>query len=105
MKNGAMASAAAARSRFRVPGFLFPVSHLILLLVYRPSRKESADKRALTLRRAQGERGNTCDDKPSTAQAEPFDGAQDMLVEAGFASLSTLSEKKRPLQGVTRGPR
>jgi hypothetical protein len=50
---------------------------------------------------AQGERKNSFKIKPQAAQAEPFDGAQDMLVEASFRRKSTVPSKgedSRPIE-------
>jgi hypothetical protein len=52
--------------------------------------KQNVGKREATLRRAQGERKKSFENNPPTAQAEPFDGAQDMLVEASSRRKSTV---------------
>src|SRR5262249_8407968 len=51
-----------------------------------PSLVEVVDKHTLALRRAQGERKDLSECRPSTAQAEP--------VEAGFAHWSTVSRRE-----------
>src|SRR5215470_4746661 len=108
-------------------GSPFPVScFLFSILIYRQFRKRvsrwggcagarwipafgTVDKHTLALRRAQGERKNLSECRPSTAQDEP--------VEAGFAHLSTAAfagmtkwgsgkatPNRRAVRGGTSGP-